>query len=139
MQTLSRLNRNLLGKDAPFVLNFVNETDDIYKAFKPYLDVADLEQASDLAILNRLKHELDQAPVYHRQEVEAFARVFYRAPERQAPADHAAMEKQLRSAVDRFGEPPDDETRQAFAGLALGFRPGLCLPQLDHPLRRPRA
>jgi len=31
VQTLSRLNRNLPGKDAPFVLDFVNEAEDIYK------------------------------------------------------------------------------------------------------------
>ncbi len=35
VQTLSRLNRKIPGKENPFVLDFVNEADDIYKAFKP--------------------------------------------------------------------------------------------------------
>ncbi len=121
VQTLSRLNRNLPGKDAQFVLDFVNKAEDIFKAFKPYFDVAHLEETSDPALLNRLKHELDQTQVYHWREVEAFARVFYRAPERQAPADHAAMEKQLQPAVDRFRELPDDEARQAFLDRLRGF------------------
>ena len=38
VQTLSRLNRMIPGKEAPFVLDFVNEADEIYKAFKPYYD-----------------------------------------------------------------------------------------------------
>ena len=38
VQTLSRLNRMVPGKETPFVLDFVNEADDIYRAFKPYYD-----------------------------------------------------------------------------------------------------
>ncbi len=33
VQTLSRLNRMIPGKDAPFVLDFVNEAEDVYRAF----------------------------------------------------------------------------------------------------------
>ncbi len=36
VQTLSRLNRRATGKDDTFVLDFVNEREDIFKAFKPY-------------------------------------------------------------------------------------------------------
>ena len=36
VQTLSRLNRIAPGKSRTFVLDFANEEDDIYKAFKPY-------------------------------------------------------------------------------------------------------
>ncbi len=42
VQTLSRLNRMIPGKDAPFVLDFVNEAEDIYRAFKPYYDKTEL-------------------------------------------------------------------------------------------------
>src|SRR5450756_3255036 len=63
-QTLSRLNRMIPGKDAPFVLDFVNEAQDIYAAFKPYYDRTSLQEVSDPAQLEALKHELDQAQVY---------------------------------------------------------------------------
>lgn len=42
VQALSRLNRMLPGKETPFVLDFVNEAEDIYKAFKPYYDATSL-------------------------------------------------------------------------------------------------
>ena len=42
VQTLSRLNRMIPGKDAPFVLDFVNDAEDIYRAFKPYYDKTEL-------------------------------------------------------------------------------------------------
>ena len=38
VQTLSRLNRIAPGKSRIFVLDFANEEDDIYKAFKPYYE-----------------------------------------------------------------------------------------------------
>ena len=38
VQTLSRLNRMAPGKSRTFVLDFANEEEDIYKAFKPYYE-----------------------------------------------------------------------------------------------------
>jgi type I restriction enzyme R subunit len=113
VQTLSRLNRMIPGKDAPFVLDFRNEADEIYRAFKPFYDVTTLEQRSDPAELERLKHELDEMQIYHRSEVEAFARIFYRPRDLQNPADHAHMQRHLQPAVDRFRD-LDEEARDAF-------------------------
>ncbi|TNE82541.1 MAG: type I restriction endonuclease subunit R, partial [Gammaproteobacteria bacterium] len=65
VQTLSRLNRMVPGKEAPFVLDFANESDDIYSAFKPYYDATSLQECSDPSQLEQLKHELDAFQVYH--------------------------------------------------------------------------
>ena len=46
VQTLSRLNRTSAGKESPFVLDFVNEAEDIYMAFKPYYNVTTLQEPS---------------------------------------------------------------------------------------------
>ncbi len=83
VQTLSRLDRMVPGKEAPFMLDFVNEAEDIYQAFKPYFDATSLQESSDPALLEQLKHALDGFQVYHWSEVEAFARIFYRAPNKQ--------------------------------------------------------
>ena len=114
VQTLSRLNRMIPGKDAPFVLDFVNDAENIYRAFKPYYDKTQLVQTSDPSMLDALKHELDQAEVYHWSEVEAFAQVFYKPVERQGAADHAHMQRHLQPAVDRFKAVDDDARREEF-------------------------
>jgi len=121
VQTLSRLNRKIPGKDEPFVLDFVNPPEDIYRAFKPYFDATSLQETSDITKLEALKHELDQAQVYHWTEVEAFADIFYRAPAHQKAADHAAMQKQLQPAVDRFKAMPDEEKRTEFREKLNGY------------------
>ncbi|MFI5397518.1 MAG: type I restriction endonuclease subunit R [Candidatus Binatia bacterium] len=114
VQTLSRLNRMIPGKDAPFVLDFVNDAVNIYRAFKPYYDKTGLREASDPSMLETLKHELDQAQVYHWSEVEAFARIFYKPLEQQSAADHAHMQRHLQPAVDRFTSIEEEEKRQEF-------------------------
>jgi len=114
VQTLSRLNRMIPGKDAPFVLDFVNEAEDIYRAFKPYYDTTSLQEVSDPSKLETLKHELNQEQVYHWSEVEAFAEIFYKPVEKQNASDHAHMQRHLQPAVDRFKAIADEEKRQEF-------------------------
>ncbi len=113
VQTLSRLNRTSAGKEPPFVLDFVNESEDIYKAFKPYYNVTSLEEKSDPSHLERLKHELNAFQVYLWSEVDGFCQIFYLPQYRQNPSDHARMEKMIAPAVDRFNA-LDDEKREAF-------------------------
>ena len=121
VQTLSRLNRKIPGKENPFVLDFVNEAEDIYKAFKPYYDATSLQEGSDPQQLEALKHELDAAQVYHWSEVEAFARVFYKPVARQAAQDHAGMQLHLQPGVDRFKAMEDDAKRSEFREKLSGY------------------
>lgn len=121
VQTLSRLNRKIPGKDEPFVLDFVNKPEEIYTAFKPYYDSTSLQESADPELLPRIKHELDQMHVYFWSEVEAFARIFYRQPDRQNPADHAHMQRHLQPAVDRFKAIDDETVRGAFRDKLGGY------------------
>ncbi|PMV82124.1 MULTISPECIES: type I restriction endonuclease subunit R [unclassified Pseudomonas] len=121
VQTLSRLNRKIPGKDEPFVLDFVNKPEDIYTAFKPYFDSTSLQESARPEMLPAIKHELDQLQIYHWSEVEAFARIFYRQLDRQNPADHAHMQQHLQPAVDRFKAIEDDVLRSTFRDKLGGY------------------
>ena len=91
VQTLSRLNRTSPGKAPPFVLDFVNDPENIRRAFEPYYDQTELLAASDPHRLEELKSELDGMQIYHWSEVEAFAQIFYQPAARQRAADHARL------------------------------------------------
>ncbi len=121
VQTLSRLNRKIQGKEDPFVLDFENKPEDIYKAFKPYYDTTSLQEASDPSQLEMLKHELNLTQIYHWSEVEAFARIFYKPIYRQVAADHAQLQLHLQPAVDRFNQIEEDGERDRFRTRLLGF------------------
>ena len=75
VQTLSRLNRiaPAYGKDATFVLDFVNEPNDILTAFQPYYRDAYLDTATDPNLVHDLRTKLDTAGLYTPAEVEACA------------------------------------------------------------------
>ena len=120
VQTLSRLNRTAAGKTAPFVLDFVNDPDDIRQAFEPYYDQTRLQDCTDAYQLNELQHQLDGMQVYHHDEVQAFAEVFYRPEHLRQPSDHALLEQQLQKACDRFAA-LDDDTQTEFRDRLSAF------------------
>ena len=49
MQTLSRLNRTHPGKEDTFVLDFVNETQEILEAFQPYYEQTTVGERAEAA------------------------------------------------------------------------------------------
>ncbi|MDE2966130.1 MAG: type I restriction endonuclease [Chloroflexota bacterium] len=120
VQTLSRLNRTAAGKQPPFVLDFVNDPEDIRRAFKPYYDQTQLLEESDPYRLEELKHELDQMQVYHWSEVEAFAQAFFGAGPGGVKSVHAQLASLLQPTVERFRE-LDDEGQQEFRDRLQAF------------------
>lgn len=70
VQTLSRLNRAHPGKDTTYVLDFVNEAEDVLAAFKTYHTTAELETTTDPNLVFNLRAKLDAAGHYDDPEVD---------------------------------------------------------------------
>jgi type I restriction enzyme R subunit len=105
------------GKDAPFVLDFVNDADEHLPPPSSPTTIRHRARGRPRipTMLDALKHALDQAQVYHWSEVEAFAQDLLQARRSgRAPADHAHMQSHLQPAVDRFKGIEDDEARTEF-------------------------
>jgi type I restriction enzyme, R subunit len=102
VQTLSRLNRIHPLKEDTFVLDFVNDAEEIRTAFAQFYEGATLGQEAEPEQLYQLKSELDASGIYQTEEVERFAEVFFKPKQRQSPADHQAMNATLDPAVERF-------------------------------------
>lgn len=119
VQTLSRLNRTAKGKEDTFVLDFVNEAEEIRRSFQPYYEQTLVAESADPHQLYELQHRLEAAQVFWATEVEAFCKLFYAPNEKQTTADHAEMNRQLDPAVDRFKallEDKQEEFRNALGG-----------------------
>ena len=102
VQTLSRLNRTCRGKEDTFVLDFVNDEEEIRRSFQPYYEQTTVAEPADPQNLYKLQHALEQAHVYTASEVESLCKVFYKPKKAQTTADHAEMYRHLAPAVDRF-------------------------------------
>ncbi|MDF9828601.1 type I restriction enzyme R subunit [Ereboglobus sp. PH5-10] len=70
VQTLSRLNRAHPGKDTTYVLDFVNDAEEILAAFKTYYETATLSGVTDPNIVFDLRAKLDDARHYNENEIE---------------------------------------------------------------------
>ncbi|MCL6507328.1 MAG: DEAD/DEAH box helicase family protein [Bryobacteraceae bacterium] len=121
VQTLSRLNRTHPGKEDTFVLDFVNEPEEILAAFQPYYERTLIGERAEPRQLYELQAKLGAQQVYHAAEVEEFCRVFYKPTRNQTPADHARMNACIDPAVTRYNR-LDDETRETFRKDLVAYR-----------------
>ena len=93
VQTLSRLNRTMRGKQDTFVLDFVNSAEDIREAFEPYYEETILEEETNPNVVYDLKNTLDEFRVYQQIEVERFNDIFY-SGKRQMAGDMGSCREQ---------------------------------------------
>jgi type I restriction enzyme R subunit len=79
VQTLSRLNRTYPGKEesGTFVLDFVNDPEEILESFKPYHKTATLADVSDPNQVHVMFDKLGSAEIYQWSEVEQFAQIYF--------------------------------------------------------------
>ena len=121
VQTLSRLNRIAPGKSRTFVLDFANEEDDIYKAFKPYYETTPIGENADPHRLSELQHRLLEWAIFTPADVTAFAEVWYRGKRDHSATDHRVMNAVLDAVVQRFHK-REEEEREKFRGQLKAYR-----------------
>jgi type I restriction enzyme R subunit len=97
VQTLSRLNRAHPGKDTTYILDFVNEPDDVLAAFKTYYQTAELEAVTDPHLVYDLRAKLDALGHYDDNEVDRVVAV-----EMNPKASQAQLAAALEPVADRL-------------------------------------
>jgi type I restriction enzyme R subunit len=113
VQTLSRLNRPYPGKQAPCVLDFVNDPDEIRDAFARYDAGTRLIAPTDPNQLYDLESKLRRSGFFAASDLEAFRGAFY-VPRPSLPKLHAA----LRPVAERYEAGDEDERHEFRADLA---------------------
>lgn len=116
VQTLSRLNRTMRGKEDTFVLDFANTQEEIQRSFQPYYEATVLEDETDPNLIYTLKRQLDDFHVYQEREVEEFAKKFY---QKTIPT-LSILSPILKPAVERY-EALEDKQKDEFKSLIHGF------------------
>lgn len=118
VQTLSRLNRCYPGKDDTYVLDFVNEPDEILAAFKTYYTTAQLSDVTDPNIILDLRTKLDAQGYYDEFEIERVVKVVL---------DPESKQKQLDAAI----APPADRLVKRYAEAKATYK--LATDNKDEP------
>jgi type I restriction enzyme R subunit len=109
VQTLSRLNRTTSGKTQTFVLDFVNEPEEIRESFQRFYQSTILEGETDPNRLYDIQREIYNFHLYTNEDVNRFCEVFF-DPRR----DEGSLHPMLDRVVDNFNRIDDEEIREDF-------------------------
>lgn len=97
VQTLSRLNRTYPGKDSTYVLDFVNEPEDVLAEFQKYYQTAELASVSNPNLVYELQASLGEQRIYQWSEVVSFGDAYF-----DPKSSQSALARFCKPAADRY-------------------------------------
>lgn len=116
VQTLSRLNRTTSGKTETFVLDFVNEPEDVQSSFQRYYTSTLLEGETDQNKIYDYQRELEDYHLYTKMEVDRFSEIFYN-PKKEDRELHPILDE----VVERWKRIEEEEKREDFRSTVQSY------------------
>lgn len=108
VQTLSRLNRTAKGKEDTFVLDFVNDHEAIYDAFKPYYQRTALGDIPSDEKLASLGNTLDEWKIYTQSDIDEFANIWFSGRTTPTNSEHKRLNAVIDKAIEKYKHISDD-------------------------------
>lgn len=108
VQTLSRLNRTAKGKEDTFVLDFVNDHEAIYDAFKPYYQSTALGDIPSDKKLASLGNTLDEWKIYTQSNIDEFANIWFSGRTTPTNSEHKRLNAVIDKAIEKYKHISDD-------------------------------
>ncbi len=116
VQTLSRLNRTKSGKTDTFVLDFVNDTEDIVESFQDYYTSTILVGEVDPDHLYGLQYDIESFNLFTDDQVERFCKEFYKITD-----TDEKLQPIIEEVIDKWKELENDEMRMGFKSKIQSF------------------
>lgn len=102
VQTLSRLNRIYPGKEDTFILDFVNDPEDIKEAFLPFYEVTVLDNDIEPNEIYTVYNKILDKQVINKEDVIKFTDLFYK--DNLSARDKSIMESYVDNTVERIND-----------------------------------
>lgn len=122
VQTISRLNRVYPGKIDTFVLDFVNKTEDIQKAFQAFYTETSLESEINVDLIYAAQKKLREYKVYNYEDVELVTSI-YLNPENNKK--NSSLQGKITNALlpiaERYNNNLDQQQRYDFRRQVRSF------------------
>ena len=116
VQTLSRLNRNYSGKTETFVLDFVNEIEDVVISFQPYFTTTELIGETDPNKLYDLETKIKGFNLFTQYMVDEFCKLFF--DERETDE---ILQPILNRVVEKWNEIEDPDQKEEFKSYIQSY------------------
>lgn len=118
VQTLSRLNRIYPGKEDTFILDFVNDPEDIKASFLPFYRVTVLNNDIEPNDIYKLERNIYDKKIIDKADVLTFTNIFYQ--EKQSKTDISTMNNCMDNSLNRMADFTKEETID-FKNLIVKF------------------
>jgi type I restriction enzyme R subunit len=119
VQTLSRLNRIYPGKEDTFVLDFVNEPEDIREAFLPFYKVTTLDNDIEPNEIYTIERSIYDKQVINKEDVILFTEIYYK--DKHSKTDISTMNNCVNNSIERINKFTREETIE-FKNLLNKFK-----------------
>ena len=116
VQTLSRLNRTMSGKTDTFILDFVNQPEEVYESYGPFFETTILEGETDPNRLYSTQGEIENFHLYNPDELEDFCKIFF---DKNEPDEK--LQPILNTVVSRWSKIEEVDSREKFRHLIQSF------------------
>ncbi|WP_074402633.1 type I restriction endonuclease subunit R [Carnobacterium divergens] len=114
VQTLSRLNRTMLGKKDTFILDFVNTNEEIQEAFQPFYEETRLDEEININLIYDTQAKLRKYNVYNQADIDTVIKLVKQAQKKQDERLLGKVSSQFKPILQRYEELSD--------GLKYEFR-----------------
>ena len=116
VQTLSRLNRTKSGKVDTFVMDFVNDTEEIIESFQPFYTSTMMVGETDPNKLYDVETKITSFNLYTKYEVDEFCKMFYNDKE-----TDEGLQPILNRVVSKWKDISEEEKREEFKSLIQSY------------------
>lgn len=116
VQTLSRLNRTKKGKTDTFVLDFVNDTENIVESFQPFYTSTLLTGETEPDKLYDLQYQIESFNLFTDEQVDRFCKEFYKETE-----TDEKLQPIIEEVVDSWKSLEDEDQKMDFKSKIQSF------------------
>jgi type I restriction enzyme R subunit len=109
VQTLSRLNRTMLGKTGTFVLDFSNDPESVRQSFQKFYQEVQLEEETDPNKLYDIQTSINEFKLFSSEQVNQFCFIFF-----DKNRDEGSLHPVLDQVVDNWRILNNDEQMEDF-------------------------
>lgn len=120
VQTLSRLNRTHPDKEDTLIIDFVNDKEDILKAFQPFYQETSLEQEINTDLIYKTQRMLRAFKIYDDTDIEKVNNIYFDEDKHKANKIQAAVTNALLPVQQRYNA-LNQEERYQFRKLCRTF------------------
>ncbi|CAN5405354.1 DEAD/DEAH box helicase family protein [soil metagenome] len=121
VQTLSRLNRVHPGKENTFVLDFVNDEEEIYNSFKPYYERTPFADDVEPRKLYEIQHRITEYKLFDEADLASFFEIYSRPGFKGTEKDHGKLYGVIDPIVERY-KTLEEEEQEDFKSTVTSFR-----------------